>query len=189
MNTNNNQIPSFFYSREGTPLSHCLVCERYLLDDADYVIEKSFNRYPGVDTLDTVYEIAVCVNCLQKLMQEYSEESERRVQAYFRDNMDFTMHLKLAQEGIRDAELYLSKCVVKGTPSSELSHFQVSAQCRGNELVFGKSPFLISGDAIDDLTELLSNETIDFMNDFRDTYFPPPTDLHPLFEKRDFVLV
>lgn len=182
-------IPEFFFSRDGEPISHCLVCERYLLDDADYVIEKSFNRYPGVNSLDTIYEIAVCMPCLQKLTNEYSEESEQAIQQYFRENMDFTMHLKLTQEEMYDHELFLSKCAVKGTPMESLDHFQVSAQCRGSHLVFGQTPFLLSGAAIDEMTDLLSNETIDFMNGFRDTYLPPPTDLHPLFEERDFVIV
>jgi hypothetical protein len=48
---------------------------------------------------------------------------------------------------------------------------------------------MISGPAIDEMTDLLSNETIDFFNDFRGRYLPPPEDLSPLFKDKDFVLI
>lgn len=184
------EIPSVFHSSAmGAPIEHCLVCDRYLLDDADYVIEKSITRYPRLDTKDTIYEIAVCSECLQSLMSEYSEESERKLNDYFMQNMDFSHQFKLLEHEMFDVDDWISRCIIKKTSITENSHYQICAHAKGSKIIYDRSPFMISGAAIDEMTDLLSNETIDFFNDFRDQYLTPPEDLSPLFKDKDFVLI
>lgn len=190
MDNNLRDIPDVFCSSEsGKPISNCLVCDRYLLENVNYVIEKSITSYPGVDAEDSVYEIAVCSECLQSLMSEYSEESERTLNAYFLEKMDFSHQYKLLEHELFDADSWISRCIINKTNRSESTHYQICAHAIGDKIIFDRSPFMISGAAIDEMTDLLSTETIGFFNDFRDQYLTPPEDLSPLFKDRDFVLI
>ncbi len=190
MNPALSEIPDLFHSSEtGTPIEKWLVCEKHLLDQQEYIIEKAFTNYPGVKTRDLVWEFAICTDCMKTQMNEYSEESERKMTEYFQQNMDFTHQNELRTNHRFDANKWISKCIIKGTPIEDCAQFQISAQCVGNLMLFDRTPFMISGEAMDEIIQLMSNETLGFFNDFRGKYFPPPEDLSPFFKEKDFVLI
>ncbi len=184
------ELPELFYSSDtGKPIERCLVCGKYLLDNEEYIIEKAFTNYPGISTQDLVWEFAICMDCMHEQMKEYSEESEQKMAEYFQANLDFSHQNELRSSNEFDVEKWLSKCMIKGTPIEECAQYQISTQCVGTMMVFDRTPMMISGKAIDEIIQLMSNETLGFFNDFRDHYFPPPEDLSPLFRDKDFVLI
>lgn len=191
MSTNLLDIPDIFYSSEtGAPMQHCKVCNKYLLDEGvQYSIEKAFVNYPGMGTRDLIWEFAMCNECMESTMQEVSEESQAKMNDYFAQNSDLYPHKQLLEEENFDPDVWLESCIVKGKKMSECSQFQIAGQCFGDKMIFEHTPFMISGLAMDEVAELLSNKTIGFMNDFRDKHFPPPEDLSPLLRDKDFVFI
>lgn len=183
-------IPPLFRSSEtGDFIQHCLVCERKLLDGAEYMIEKAFVNYPGMNTQDLIWEYAICLDCINEMKSEYSEESNRKIAEYFQSHMNFSLQEKLDSEDNLDADDWTSKCIVSGKKKELCSQYQVYAYCIGDKCTFENAPFMIADDAIDEVVKLISDKTLGFMNDFRDKYFPPPADLSPFFKDRDFVLI
>lgn len=190
MNPTLAELPPLFHSSEtGALIDKCLVCEKHLLDKEEYIIEKSFTNYPGMKTQDLVWEFAICTDCMKTQMEEYSEESERKMTKYFVKNMEFSHQHELRENQDFEAGKWISKCIIKGTPIKDCAQYQISAQCVGKMMVFDRTPFMISGEAMDEIIQLMSNETLGFFNDFREKYFPPPEDLSPFFREKDFVLI
>ena len=190
MSQNLREIPSIFYNSEtGVPIQRCLVCDTFLLEDVDYIIEKSLVNYPGSETTDVIFEFAICMGCLDSIMNEYSKESHQKMNEYFMDNMNLARQYILAGQENFDPNEWLKECIITGKTQDQCAQFQLCIQCNGTNAVFERTPFMISDEAMDSVTQLLSNATIDAMNNFRDTYFPPPEDLSPLLRDRDFVLI
>lgn len=190
MPQNLQEIPQIFHNSEtGAPIERCLMCDTYLLDDKEYIIEKAMVNYPGTGTTDLIWEFAMCMSCMDSVMSEYSKESHQAMNEYFMDNMNLARQNQLARDGNFDADEWLKSCLITGKTKNECSQFQLTVQCKGAKAIFNRTPFMISDEAMDVVTQLLSNETIDAMNKFRDEHFPPPEDLSPLFRDRDFVLI
>lgn len=169
------EIPSIFHNSEtGAPIERCLMCDTYLLDDKEYIIEKAMVNYPGTGTTDLIWEFAMCMSCMDSVMSEYSKESHQAMNEYFMDNMDFARQRALIKSENFDPEEWMSSCMITGKPKNDCSQFQLTVQCKGDKAIFDRTPFLISDEAMDAVTELLSNATIDAMNKFRDEHFPPP---------------
>lgn len=184
------EIPPIFYNSEtGAPIERCLVCDEYLLSDADYIIEKAMVNYPGTGTTDLIWEFAMCMDCMDSVMSEYSKESHQAMNEFFMDNMNLSRQQILAGQDNFDANDWVNECIITGKTKEECSQFQLCIQCIGGFAVFDRTPFMISDEAMDRVTQLLSNATIDAMNKFRDKHFPPPEDLSPLLRDRDFVLI
>ena len=190
MIANAHDIPKIFHSSEtNAPMQHCHVCNKYLLEDAEYSIEKAFVNYPALGTRDLIWEFAMCNDCMETTMQEVSQESQAKMNDYFAQNSDLHSHRQLLMEANFNPDDWLENCIVKGKKTRECTQFQIAGQCIGDKMVFEHAPFMICGEAMDEVTELLSNKTLGFMNDFRDKHFPPPEDLSPLLRNKDFVFI
>ena len=85
------EIPRLFYSDQtGLPFERCIHCDTYLLEKGkNYFIEKAIKQYPEYETQDTIFEYAICINCMKELQKGFSEESTRNVQQYMEENADF----------------------------------------------------------------------------------------------------
>jgi len=77
-----------------------------------------------------------------------------------------------------DLDAWLDGCVAHGTPKDELQEYQVLGHCVGESMVLTHMPLMLGGPAMDELMQLLSNETLDELGGFRDEYFglPPEFD-------------
>lgn len=180
-------IPPLFRDHEGGVFRRCLECEVDLVASGDpYFIEKAFRTYPGFGTSDTIFEYAVCLPCMERLYESYSKESRRAIEEYFYSNRTFLERsmgrLISVEEGLDDdLGEWIGTCALSGRPVTELEEYQIAALCVGEELVLSHLPWLISGEAIDGLLGLLSNETIDQLDDFSGRHFglPPEFDAQP----------
>ncbi len=177
------EIPSAFRSDEkATLFQHCLGCDLYLLDNGtQYVIEKAYRRYPNYEMQDTVFEYAMCMDCIAKLQSAMSEESLNRVRTYFDRHVDlFSRSSNLLKKETLEVDDWLSKCIVKGTPIAEMNEFQIFGHCDGQDLLFTLFPYAIGGEAIDEISLLLSNKTLGEIDGFMDEHFGLPPELRKL---------
>lgn len=175
-------IPELFYSfLKGGPFSHCLFCKRELLaSGAHYVIEKALNRG------ETIVEYAACIACCRKRVSELSVASLKRIRDYFDSHVDLDERSeRLCAGRDNDVSRWLESCILSGRELSNLNEYQLVAECRGDQLCLGSRPFLISGQAIDEILTLLSEETRRTHDDWIDRYFGLPPEL----KKRPLVLV
>ena len=176
-------IPPAFQSDETAALfEHCLGCNLYLLDNGtQYVIEKAYRRYQGFDTQDTVFEYAMCLDCFMQLQEAMSEESMNRVRSYFDRHIDlFDRRTALLNKDALNVEDWLDRCLVKGTPISEMDEYQIFGHCDGKDLLFTLFPYAIGGEAIDEISLLLSNKTLGEIDGFMENHFGLPPELRKL---------
>lgn len=167
-------IPEEFYSFETkSPFERCIECEKYLLDGEEYVIEKAIKRYDGYSATDTVFDYAICIRCAEKMRQEFSRESLQRIDAYFGDHFNFMNISRFNPKEDLKMEECLSKCMIKDIPQDKTREYQIYAFCKGNKLLKSVPPYMVSGEAIDEILPLLSQPTTDFLNGFFNKHFGP----------------
>jgi len=174
------EIPSIFYSDENSkPFSHCVSCDKYLLQTGTlYVIEKAIKRYEKFNTTDTIFEYAMCLDCYSKVCKSFSDTSKTKMQDYFDRNVDLGARRKaLLEKNVLKMDEWVSKCIIKGTSVKEVSQYQICCQCDGRDLLLGLSPFMISGEAVDEIANLLSNKTLGEIDGFIGEFFPWPPEL------------
>ena len=181
-NRNYIAIPPDFYSQStDAPFSHCICCDTSFRENGqEYIIEKAFRRYPRFELSDTVFEYAMCFECLLLLQRQMSETSLRSVEAYFDEAPDLKDRLYLPQESVELASR-LSHCMIKGTPIEELSEYQILGLCQYDFMLVGPFPYMIGGEAMDEIAALLSNKTLGEIDGFMDKHFGLPPELRKLF--------
>ena len=178
-------IPEVFFSSEtGAPFDTCVDCGRSLLDgDTQYLIEKAVRRFRPYDSQDVVFEYALCLDCYQLVHQSLSQVSRERMDAFFAEHVDVeerAQTLLAVRDEEPDIHPWLDRCVVTGTPVRELDEYQLVCHCSGREAVLTHVPCLVSGEAVDEMVALLSNETLDELGRFRDRITDLPPELAPL---------
>lgn len=178
-------------SETGAPFDHCMMCDKYLLDDdTQYFIEKSIRQFPDLQAKETIFEYAICLQCSVAMSQSLSEESRTRTSEYLMKSARFESRWdnlsKVENPSIDD---WIGRCILKGTPISEASEYQIVAQCQGRKLQLHDMPFALSLEAMDELAQLLSNESQGEMDDFIGKHFSGPPELAEILRKRSRVLI
>ena len=176
-------IPDAFYSDSNETLfDRCIGCDTYLLAAGKpYVIEKAYRNYSEYEIRDTVFEYALCMNCLGDLHDQMSAESKQRIMAYFDKHVDMHQRMTLSNDDEEmDINRWLSSCMVKGSPVRELSEYQIFGLFEGESMIVGPFPYAIGGDAIDEIGVLLSNKTLGEIDGFMDDHFGLPPELRKL---------
>lgn len=186
------EIPKLFYSTDKEkPFSNCISCDKYLLQShTPYVIEKAVKQYPEYNTTDVIFEYAMCMECYLEIHESMSLDSKSNIEQYFLENVDLNKRRKSLLE---NEELLIdnwtSNCIIKGTPVKELNEYQIACQCDGEYLLFTNMPFIIGNLALDEMMQLLSNQTIGEIRGFYDKFFSPDPDIKKLFDEPKFVLL
>lgn len=176
------EIPSTFYSFDTElPFTHCIECDCELIESGrEYMIEKAIRTYPGYQATDVIFDYAICMSCALDIQQSLSEESLKTMQKFISENMSHR-----APSGLTVTEM-LENCMVSGLPKAECEEFQIFAFCSGAYLDMRVTPYMISGQVLDQMQELLSVETKDELNGFFDKHFSPSPGL---MEEPKFYLV
>jgi hypothetical protein len=177
------EIPERFYSFEsGKPFTHCLECDKYLLDGSDYIIEKAIRNYQGYKAEDTIFDYAMCLDCAYKMRSELSKESLAKMEQYFKENANPSRMMPpdhMDQE--LDMDQCLSRCIIKDSSIKEVEEYQIFAYCRGNKLNKAIPPYMVSHAVTEELMEQLSSATKDFLDGFYEKHFSPdPGLLQPI---------
>lgn len=171
------EIPKVFYSsKTGKAFQWCTMCEKNLLkNETTYVIEKAFSQDLKNGKREMIFEYAICTECHEKISADFSKKSMERLQMYFQLYVDFDKRneeLFNKNESL-DLKDWISSCIISGKPVSELKEFQIAASFRGDSIVYGGLPFALGYEAADELQELLSKETKEILEGFKDYAFPP----------------
>jgi cytochrome c553 len=185
-------IPERFYSdAEGKPFEYCQVCGKYLLSEGTaYVVEKALKNYKGYEFSSTIYEFAVCIDCHKKVQEGMSEESLANLQRYYQSIM-----MEKGQQPIMidvnnfNIDQWLSKCFFKGDEIKELSEYQIVAQFSGDKMILNMPPMVIGEKAMEEMSELLSDKTIDEMNGFREKFLGPSPEIEELIYGKKLILM
>ncbi|WP_421891997.1 hypothetical protein [Marinoscillum sp.] len=164
-------IPSSFYSfKEEGPFQHCVECDRFLLDEScDYVIEKAVRNYPGFKASDVIFDYAICMDCAMEVQKGLSTESMTKIQEFMQEHLQQKMRTKESAS----LESYTDHCLVSNRAVSECEEFQIFAYCRGSKVNLQMPPYMISGQVLDEISELLSPETRDELDGFFNKHFAP----------------
>lgn len=165
------EIPEQFYSEKtGKAFTHCSVCDAPL-GNSLYAIEKAFQKYPGTTEDFVVFEYAICGECKNDMIKDISKESMYRIQEYA---MSMEMpEIEVGENGKPDIFYYLSNCIASGKPISELNEYHLMGVFRNGKLL--QIPIVYGESVIEEYSELLSEKTKGFFEDF----FDKITDLPP----------
>ncbi len=185
-------IPERFYSdAEGKPFEFCQVCGKYLLDEGtSYVVEKALKNYQSHDFYSTIFEYAICLDCHTTIQKGMSAESFQNLQKYYT--------AIVAEKGrqaivinMNDFKLdnWLSKCFFTGDPIDEMEEYQVVAQFNGSKMVMNMPPMIIGESAIEEMSHLLSDKTIDEMNGFKQQFLGPDPELEEFIFGKKLILL
>ncbi|MEQ8925864.1 MAG: hypothetical protein RLO81_08630 [Fulvivirga sp.] len=177
--SNQIDIPEEFYSFDSkTKFEYCIECDKYLLDEStDYFIEKAIKKYDGFSANDVIFEYAICLDCAERMRQAMSNESMQNLQNYFAENANVQRRMELMNSESKDTEEWIGECLVTGKSRNTLNEYQIFAQCRGDKMVLGQMPYMVSGETLGKVAELLSTETKDELDDFSKRHFGPPPGL------------
>ena len=173
-------IPEIFRnSITKKPFERCLSCDKYLLEDGTpYLIEKAIRNYKEHQVTDVIFEYAMCMDCMEKMRDAVSKESLQRMEEYLLSQVNFLeRQLQLLNNETLDIDPWIAKCMVKETPREALDEYQLYCQCDGKNMVFTYMPYMIGGEAIEEMAELLSAKSRGEIDDFMDNNFGLPPEL------------
>ncbi|VGO22770.1 hypothetical protein [Pontiella sulfatireligans] len=161
-------LPEIFWSFEtGQPMGHCSVCGCDLMEGClDYQIEKAFKDG------ETIFEAAVCTRCQFEVFSELSEKSREQITRYFTRRI--SMHERTSECLERfgtDHRKWIAHCLIKGYPLEECGEYQLYGYCSGGELVFNGAPHILSGEVIEEITDLLSAASLGVLGKLSDRLF------------------
>ncbi|MGL1888870.1 MAG: hypothetical protein OCD76_20325 [Reichenbachiella sp.] len=169
-------IPKIFYSDlTGGPITNCIYCEKELLKaNSPYVIEKALKPYDGYKSYSTIFEYAVCLPCADQMKSMISQKSMVSMMDFFIKNMKAQSNAK-SKYGEENFEVmdWISNCAITDKHITTLSECQLYALCQNDQLMFTEFPYMVSGQALDEVVDLLSAETLDELNDFKDKVVGP----------------
>ncbi len=185
-------IPKIFYSdADEKPFENCVVCGKDLLHgDETYMVEKVLKTYEGHDFTSTVFEFAICTSCHMKMQEGMSEESMQNMQIYYQNFIQQrgsdSIMIDLNTFDIND---WLSKCFFKNTPVTELEEYQVVGMFKGDKLLLNQPPMVMGYEVMEEMSELLSKQTKDEMNGFREKFLGPPPEFSEFIYGKKLIVV
>lgn len=185
-------IPENFHSdSEGKPFETCLMCGKDLLKaDTTYVVEKAMKNYDNYKFSSTIYEYAICSECHMNMQSKMSKESLANLQEYYKNKITESGKQAMAID-LRTFDLnsWLSKCFFTDKPVEEMKEYQLVAQFKGNKMLLNMPPMVIGEEILDDMAHLLSNETIDEMNGFKEQFLGPPPEFEEFIYGKRLILI
>jgi hypothetical protein len=182
--------PDLYATDTGKPLDRCLMCDTFLLEEGKpYMIEKSIKQHPELDFRETIFEYAMCMDCAVKMNDSLSVESRQRIGDYFATHANLSERREtFVKDNTFELQPWVSRCIIKDTPISEAREYQLVVQCEGKNLLFTYMPFALSFDAMEEMTSLMSAQSLGEMDDFIGKYFTGPPEVAALL-RRKFVII
>lgn len=161
-------IPRRFWSFEsGAPFKACSLCRSSLIDSGtSYHIEKAYKK------TEVLYECAICADCRDKLIKELSVKSLNLITNYLGEHVDpAERYDQLMKDHFDTPEAWISHCMVKDTPVSDMEEYQICGEFFDTHLCYSIFPYALGEQAIEELTQLLSDETRGALDDFSNKLF------------------
>ncbi len=174
-------IPSFFYSYDtNTPFSQCSMCNKFFNDSSRYFIEKVFKQNIVLNKSEIVYEYAICELCATSMSDEISEESKISITELYEAHSENLLrkidYLHRTEKYSIDS--WVDRCSMTGKEVRLCDEYAVNGIVENGCLVYEHTPIVISDDFVQKIQEVLSKETKDTFNDFKNQI----TDVSPSVE-------
>lgn len=184
-------IPKIFQKdATGGYFEKCISCDCDLLEgEVDYLIEKALKPYDGLKSYATVFEYAICWPCSEKMRLTLSEESRKSISRYFEEHLDLEARRHHLAESSLDVESWLGICAISQEPVQHLKEFQIYGHFQGGDMIFHHYPFTLSGQVMDELIHLISNQTLDDLQDFTDQLTSGPPEFADLLKSGPRVFI
>ena len=180
------EIPRLFYdSISNMPIEKCQVCNKKIVEtDSEYLIEKVYRKNPVSGNMEVMFEYAICFACAVAFVNSYSAQSKENLHRYFNEHLagNFTQCFNKPIRTELDVYDQLSNCAITGKKVSELEEYQIVGRFKGGFLKLEEPPFVIGSGSMDEVTDLLSNETINNMDDFTGRYLTGPPEFRDFFK-------
>lgn len=171
------EIPKVFWSDlTNQPFDKCISCECNLLDDnVEYMIEKAFQSTNISGVNSTIFEYAMCFDCANQLRSQLSASSLKNIDRFYANRADFESRRNKLLSNDLNVDIWLNDCIINQRPYQVGEEFQIYGQCVGKDFIYADMPFMISGQALEEIIDLISNETMDELDNFKDklTSGPP----------------
>lgn len=177
-------IPKAFWSDlTNKPFENCISCKCELLgDEVEYVIEKALQSTEVEGVVSTIFEYAMCMPCAGKLRSQLSSQSLKNIDSFYHEKIDFTdRRTKLANNELNITD-WIGECIINKRSFKPGEEYQIYGQCIGEHFLFVDMPFMLSGEAVDEMIELISNETMDELDDFMNNLTSGPPEFKELLE-------
>jgi len=172
--------PRFYNSETRKPFESCLVCSTLLQESGnDYFVERIFRRVPNLGVTEAIFEYGMCMQCAEQMRKELSEESREKVEGYFEQ--------RLAERSHAASEPSMEVCLLTGTPIGDSIEFSYHGHCRGDRMIHSIFPYAVSDVAMEEISALLSDETIDQLDDFKGKYFTGPPEYADLLNPKRLI--
>jgi len=165
------------------------MCEKVLDDGTRYMIEKALRYNKKFNITETLFEYAICAACHEKIAVKLSQESLQRLGNYFAETMDHSNRTALLFTTSTDLNEWIGKCAVKGTNVKDCTEYQMCCECEGEQMMMSHLPMMLSEEAMLEMNELLSAETKDELDRFRDDFLGIPPELKELLKDKTPVFV
>lgn len=165
----------FFSSKNNRPIEECILCGKSLLTDYEpYMIEKAFKNNQITKETELIFEYAMCSQCQQNTASELSKESLDNIKMYY----ELYVNFEERQAQLKDNENFnisdwINKCIITGKPLNEYKEFQYGGMFLRNQLLLGNIPFAVGEKAINEMQELISKKTRDYLDGFKEKVIPP----------------
>ena len=143
------------------------------------------------DTIVNLLVVSICI-ALVLIWTIYSKRKESRdkLDLYFKTNTNFReRYNQFKKHNLFDTEVWLNNCIFKNKSLDEVSEFQICAQCQGTDMLFYNAPYMVCGEAMDEVANLLSNKTLDILNRFWADNVDLPPELEEIFSGKRLLLV
>jgi hypothetical protein len=174
--------PLFWSDLTHKPFESCILCEaNFQENDLPYLIEKAVQGFDGSTVKATLFEYAVCFSCADKMHLQLSTDSRLNIARHFKERVDFAQRWEKLKD--QKEESWLEECLVNHQALDESGECQLYALCHGSEMIYRDFPYMISAAALDEIMELLSAETLELLNGFKDDLIDLPPELRDLLDK------
>lgn len=181
------QIPDKFHNTlTEKAFADCGICGRDLREhNLAYLIEKAYRRFPDNRAEELLFEIAVCHDCARNMRTQLSQESRKAVNEFFYH--EFMTRLQELREA--DDEYLMNHCLLSGKPLEEMNEYQIYAHCQGDHMADHGAAYILSDEVIEQIQELLSEETRDQLHRFSDDHLGTPPEIQKILDRSPILTI
>ncbi len=185
------KIPKDFYNpNEQEWICRCKICNSNLLEgNTPFALEKAIKVFPEIKAKEVIFEIAICDNCASESRKSLSKQSLTDIETFMTGDQVRENMMKCVEESYENGGDTFGYCIITGVPKEFINEFQIIAQCQSGFLLPGTEAFMISSQGIEIIQDLLSPETKEELDRFKNEHFGIPPEFENILNPGDLVFL
>lgn len=182
------EIPADFYNTlTNHYFTQCTICNTHFDEDSMYLIEKACKRVNS-GFVHTIFEYSICMDCAVGFNEKMSKKSLEAMQHFMLLNSNITKQREKLAEEEADYSNWLSHCIVNCSSIESLTEYNICGMFRGDKMMLGDFPYMMSLEAMEQMVEILSKETKEELDNFKRTHIDGPPEFEELFKRRPILV-